>query len=204
MLKLENLTVAYKKNTVIENLSYEFKDGCHYAIMGASGIGKTTLINTVAGLKKPKSGAVLSSFTKPTYIFQEPRLFPWLNALENVEAVSKDTALCKSLLNKLIACDDIEKKYPSELSGGMKQRVSIARALAYDSDMVIMDEPFKGLDEELRADVRKFVFEYFKGKTLLMVTHDMEDAVYCDYVLRLFGNPVTSIESEESGKSKSE
>lgn len=204
MLKIEELTVRYGKQTVIENLSYTFEDKKHYAIMGASGIGKTTLINTLSGLIKPKSGKIISDYVKPTYIFQEPRLFPWLNALDNIKLVCNDKEKAQKMLRLLIDENGVELKYPDELSGGMKQRVAIARALASESDIVFMDEPFKGLDEEMRNEIRRFVFESLKDKTIIIVTHDADDASLCHTVLKMDGHPVKDFITEESGNGKSE
>ena len=105
---------------------------------------------------------------------------------------------------RLISDADAKDKYPDELSGGMKQRVSMARALAYDSDLLLMDEPFKGLDPDTRREVCRLVFEQAKGKTVLMVTHDREDLVYCDHLLRLEGSPACSLILEKSGSVTSE
>ena len=204
MLKIDNLTVKYGKQTVIEELSYVFEDGKHYAIVGPSGIGKTTLINTLSGLIKPKDGSIISDHQKPTYIFQEPRLFPWLNALDNILLVCKDKEKAMSLLSRLLDEDGVENKFPDELSGGMKQRIAIARALAYDSDIVFMDEPFKGLDEEMHNDVRSFVFDSLRGKTVIMITHDVEDTKYCHKILKMDGHPVKEFVTEESGNDKAE
>ena len=199
MLKIESLTVKYGKQTVIENLSYEFEDRKHYAIVGPSGIGKTTLINTLAGLVKPKGGSIVSSYTSLTYLFQEPRLFPWLNALDNVRLVCNNKETSLSMLKRLIDEDGVEAKFPDELSGGMKQRVAIARALSAESDIVFMDEPFKGLDEKTRDIVRRFVFDMLKDKTVIIVTHDADDANLCDTVLKMDGHPVKNFVTEESG-----
>lgn len=204
MLRIENLMVSYKKNLIIENLSYTFEDGIKYAIMGASGIGKTTLLRVIAGIKKPNGGSIISSYNRPAYVFQEPRLFPWLTALENVTLVCKDTDKAKDLLSELIPEDGICEKYPNELSGGMKQRVAIARALAYDGDIILMDEPFKGLDAELKNAVRAFVFERLKTKTVILVTHDEDDIKYCTHVLKMNGSPVISLSEAESGNVKTE
>ena len=143
MLKIDSVCAVYESNTVLSNLSYTFEDKKKYAIVGTSGIGKTTLINILCGTRKADGGSVISDYSRPSYIFQEPRLFPWITALENVELVSKDRSKAKSILRSLLKDNEALEKFPNELSGGMKQRVSIARALAYDSDIVFMDEPLK-------------------------------------------------------------
>ena len=204
MLKFENLTVRYGKQTVIDRLNFDFPEGCVIAITGASGIGKTTLLNVIAGFLKPNGGSLLSDHHAPAYIFQEPRLFPWMTALENVTTVCDDPRRAAELLDRLLPDADAKNKYPHELSGGMKQRVSVARALAYHSDLLLMDEPFKGLDPETREQVSRLVFEESKGKTVLMVTHDREDLSYCDFLLRIEGAPVSQFILEKSGRGDGE
>ena len=203
MLKIKNITASYENETIISNLSYEFEDQKKYAITGRSGIGKTTLINLLCGLKKPDNGEIESSYVRPAYMFQEPRLFPWLTALENLMLVTSDKARAEALLTSLLYEKEALSKYPHELSGGMKQRVSIARALCFDGDILLMDEPFKGLDKEMRQSIRKIVFDYAKDKTVIMITHDAEDTEACDVILKMNGSPVTSL-TEESGNFKSE
>ena len=118
--------------------------------------------------------------------------------MENVSTVCKNPTLAEQLLHHLLPNADDAAKYPDELSGGMKQRVAIARALAYDYDLLLMDEPFKGLDPETRNQVSKFVFEHAKGKTVLIVTHDQTDLSYCDVILRLDGAPANRLILEKS------
>ncbi len=183
MLKLENVSLKYGKHNVIESLSYEFTQGKVTLIRGASGIGKTSLLNIMAGLIKPSSGKVIMDAPKTAYVFQEPRLFEWLTVLENISTVSNEA--CAREMLSLMRLSDSTKKYPSELSGGMKQRVSLARALAYDADIVFLDEPFKGLDSELRCDVADTVFKKLSGKTVILVSHDESDSAYADIVLNL-------------------
>ena len=193
MIKLENLTVRYQKQTVLKNLSAELPEGAVIAITGASGIGKSTLLHVLAGLLRPNDGKIFLSAKRIAYIFQEPRLFPWMTALENVSTVCNDEAKARMLLERLLPDTEAAQKYPSELSGGMKQRVSIARALAYEPDLLLLDEPFKGLDSETREACAKFLFEQTRGCTVLMVTHDADDLRYCDVVLSMERSPVTQL-----------
>ena len=199
MIKLYDLCLKYDKNTVIDKLSYEFEEGKVTAILGDSGVGKTSLLNVCAGLQKASDGKVVCDAQRLSYIFQEPRLFPWLSALENVSTVSDEKTAIEMLT--LMGLEDAMAKYPSELSGGMKQRVSIARALAYDPDVILMDEPFANLDPQRRESVCNILFERIKGKTALLVTHNVEDTVYADAVLRLTPAPSSKlVDYFESGK----
>ncbi|MBE6596443.1 MAG: ABC transporter ATP-binding protein [Ruminococcaceae bacterium] len=186
MLRLENATVKYQKKTVISSLTHVFTEGKVTAIVGESGIGKTTLVNLLAGLIRPDFGKVVCDKERIAYVFQEPRLFEWMTAIENLRVVS-DNEKAENALS-LMGLSESADKYPSELSGGMKQRVSIARALAYDADIIFLDEPFKGLDPEMRREISDKLFSLSKGKTVIMITHDEQDLRYADEVLRLGSN----------------
>ena len=183
MLSIDNLSLKYEKDTVINSLCYEFELGRVTAILGESGIGKTSLLNLLGGLIKASEGTVTNGFERISYIFQEPRLFPWMTALENVSEVSDRDSAIRYL--SLMSLEGDLDKYPAELSGGMKQRVSIARALAYAPDLIIMDEPFRGLDPERRQEVSDLVFRELHGKTVIMVTHDEIDLGYADVILKM-------------------
>ena len=187
LLRAENLVFAYDSSPVIKDFSAEFEAGKITAIVGPSGLGKTTLLNLLAGLIKPDSGRIVSDFDKISYIFQDPRLFPWLSALDNVRVVCDDKELARKCLSELFDDPSVIKKFPSELSGGMKQRVSIARALANTPDLILMDEPFRGLDSETKEKTRNVLFEYIKNKPCcgVIVTHDPDDLVFCHHVIDL-------------------
>ena len=174
-LSFQHINHSFGSKTVLHDVSLDVADGERVGILGPSGGGKTTLLNIAAGLLRPDSGEVQSSYDRVSFVFQEYRLLPWLTAAENITAAagcSRETAL--ALLNALELGGE-EDSYPDSLSGGMQQRVNIARALAYSSDMVLMDEPFKGLDEELRGRVIEQVDTYLDGRTLLLVTHDRRE-----------------------------
>ncbi len=182
MLKVSDLSFAFDKKNVLENVSLELKSGEILAVMGTSGYGKTTLLNLIAGLLKPQKGEIENTFEKISYVFQEPRLFPWLNVKENLlavidekaEAAEKKVLECLELVGLLDALD----KYPSELSGGMKSRVSLARALAFGGDLFLFDEPFAALDDDLRHTLAQKIKDYlhFNGASAILVTHNKEDA----------------------------
>ena len=202
MLKIQNLSYKYGKSLVIDDLTYEFECGKVSAIIGESGIGKTTLLNMITDLIDAPNGKITTDIQKIGYVFQEPRLFDWMSALENVSTVSDD-ATARKILTKMGLADAIYK-YPQELSGGMKQRVAIARALAYDPELVILDEPFKGLDPEMRREISEFVFSTLKNKTVIMVTHDTEDLELADIVLELTSAPKSQLKMVKSNTDISE
>ena len=197
MLKLDNISLSYEKMLVIDSLSYEFEDKKKTLIMGASGIGKTSLLNIIASTLKPSSGRLQNSHKKISYVFQEPRLFEWLTALENVSIVSnKEKA--KDLLT-LMGLEDSFDKYPSELSGGMKQRVSIARALAYEPDLILLDEPFKGLDDAIKNNTIDVVLRELRGKTAILISHDKDELSLASDIYLMQASPVSSLTKVKSG-----
>ena len=182
MLKITNLTFAYDRKNIFENLSLHLEKGEIIAVMGPSGYGKTTLLGLVSGLLKPQKGEVENTVEKIAYVFQEPRLFPWLTVKENLLAVmnEKDKNAEKTVIECLsfVGLSDALDKYPAELSGGMKSRVSLARALSYGGDLFLLDEPFAALDEDLRRELLQKIKEYLKtcNASAILVTHNKEDA----------------------------
>ncbi len=179
MLELQNVTVVYGEKTVLSGCSLSADDGDHVALMGPSGCGKTTLLRTALSLLKPQSGTVRTGTGRSAAVFQEPRLLPWATALENVNAVLSDQqdTLPEALLwLERVGLKEAADLYPAELSGGMQQRVSIARALAVHPDLLVLDEPFQGLDEALRARVLDLVSSSLPRAVILLATHREEEA----------------------------
>ena len=203
MIVLNDITVNFGEKTVLENLSAAFEDGKKYAVMGQSGCGKTTILNVISGLIKAKSGNVQNTVgNKISYVFQEPRLYDWMNVTENVSIVSplpkkKAYERAKEILASLGLEDSLDL-FPAELSGGMKQRVSIARAIAYEPDILLLDEPFKALDEEMKKSVAEYLFSVMVGKTVIMVTHDLSDTYYTDYTVNVTNTPISSLDMVKS------
>ena len=179
---MNNITFAFDEKNIFKDFSFELKKGEILAVMGPSGCGKTTLLGLSAGLLKPQKGEILNSFEKISYVFQEPRLFPWLTVKENLLAVmdkrektAEQTVMeCLSLVDLAEDCN----KYPDELSGGMKSRVSLARALAFGGDLFLFDEPFAALDEELRHKLSQKIKLHLqkRGASAILVTHNRDDA----------------------------
>jgi len=170
---------------VLEDLNMQVREGEFVSIVGASGCGKSTLLNLISGLDQATSGNISTS-SKPTLLFQESALLPWLNALANVElpmklnGVEKEERRAKSLeLLELVNLTSSAKKMPHELSGGMRQRVAIARALAQDSRILLMDEPFAALDAITRDLLHDELSRIWRarGLTILFVTHNVREAI---------------------------
>lgn len=177
MLKLTNISHRYGDRPVLKDISLTLSRGQRLALMGPSGCGKTTLLRIVLELTKPTSGTVENAFAKTAVVFQEPRLLPWRTALENVNAVLSDAPATVEQARKqlvLLGLADAADKYPRELSGGMQQRVALARALALDGDLLVLDEPFKAMDEALRRSVMAQVAT--TQAAILLVTHDEAEA----------------------------
>ena len=204
MLKFENVTFRYEDKLIIDGLSHTFSDGVVTAVTGASGSGKTTLLYLLSGLKNVQTGNICNDHKKIAAVFQEHRLFPWMTASENITVTGANFALAKELLQLLFPNETIDGKYPDELSGGMKQRIAIARALAYEPDLLLLDEPFKGLDKKTKSIVADVVFSKMKNKTCILITHDEDDLAYCQEHLHILGTPFSSFDLVKSSKSKIE
>ena len=179
MLELKDITLRFEQKTVLDKCSLRLHPGERIALMGPSGCGKTSLLRVALGLQMPDSGSVSCTFQSVAAVFQEPRLLPWRTAAENVNLVLSDRAETMpealSWLEKL-ELSDAQALYPAELSGGMQQRLSIARALASRPALLVMDEPFKAMDDKLNERVIRAVAASVDGAALLRVTHSEAEA----------------------------
>ena len=171
MIRFDHVTAGYEGHTIFTDLNLEFPQQQCIALMGPSGMGKTTILRLIAGLMKPVKGKIEGETGKISFLFQEDRLLPWETALKNVSLCS-DPATASRLLKQM----EIENvhQYPGEMSGGMQRRVAIARALAFGGDLLLMDEPFKGLDEELKKRVAEVICAC--APRIIMTTHDVQEA----------------------------
>ncbi|MEJ2017528.1 MAG: ABC transporter ATP-binding protein, partial [Maritimibacter sp.] len=186
-LSFHNLGFSYGTAPILTGLDLQIPTGEITVIMGASGCGKTTLINLAAGLLTPDQGRVERQVTRLAVVFQDPALLPWRSAIENVgfalaglrlDRAERQARAAQYLVEAGLAPADHDK-YPGQLSGGMRQRVALARALAVEPDLLLCDEPFAALDHDLRAELRSKLKALHQraGMTTLFVTHDREEAL---------------------------
>ena len=209
LLQVADLTVRFdgeQEVVALSRVSFEVWRGEFVSVLGPSGCGKSTLLNVIAGFVNPTSGSVCLSgkaITRPSVergiAFQEHTLFPWKTVWGNIALGPRMKGLSKNEINdtvkKLIATvglSGFERAYPYELSGGMAQRVSLARLLAANPDILLMDEPFGSLDSQTRIDMQEELLEIWERyrKTVLFVTHDIDEALLLsDRVLLMSGRP---------------
>jgi NitT/TauT family transport system ATP-binding protein len=195
--RLEALSRAFGPVDALQNISLTIREGEFVAIVGPSGCGKTTLLNILSGFDQATSGRVERSGAI-RMVFQQDGLFPWRTAAENIEIGLRDVAdpaeraRQRDEMLTLIGLDGFAGHYPHQLSGGMRQRVELARALAGKSDVLLMDEPFSALDYitrlRMRLELARVLHE--RPRTVVLVTHDIEEAAQlADRVIVLSGRP---------------
>ncbi len=196
-ISLENVSHAYGEIPVLQNLNLKVKHGEFVVLVGPSGCGKTTLLNILSGYLKPQSGSVQKEGITRT-VYQHDGLFPWLTVKENISMGLKPTTDKNQQetelreLIELIHLQGFENHYPHQLSGGMRQRVELARVIAGDSDILLMDEPFSALDYQTRLRMRVELVRLLekRPRTVVFVTHDIEEAVQlADRVMVLSNRP---------------
>ena len=180
-LKISSIKKSFGEKIIFDNFSYEFRDTGLYVITGESGVGKTTLLRLIAGFDKNFEGEILDGgFESVSYVFQEHRLFPNLSALDNIllasfsEFTDNDRDNTISLLKELRFSEEDISLLPKELSGGMAQRISFVRGIMKDSKILLLDEPTKELDSELRQKVLDIIERLAKTRLVIVVTHESE------------------------------
>ena len=196
-ISVKNLNKAYGNEEIFKNFNLDLYDDKVNCIIGKSGCGKSTFLNIIAGLMEIQSGEIQGVSPKDiSYIFQEDRLIEWLTVKENLELALKkyyDSSIIEDKINQLlnlVGIYDIKDKYPNSLSGGMKQRVNIARAFGKPSKVILMDEPFKSLDYKLKYTI----IDEFKAllnkekRMVILVTHDLDEAIYFQGNIIVFSN----------------
>ncbi|GAB4074551.1 ABC transporter ATP-binding protein [Barrientosiimonas marina] len=211
-LQIDRLTKQFEQKkkpplTVLDDINLTIEEGSFVSILGPSGCGKSTLLSLVAGLKHPSSGTIAldsNPITGPHpnrgVVFQEPALFPWLNVRDNVRFPLRKTMPKQEQLERvqeylqMVQLSGFLDHFPHELSGGMQQRVAIARVLAMDPQIMLMDEPFGALDEQTRIVLQDWVEWIWQktGKTVLFITHSIREAVkLSDRIIMLGARPGT-------------
>lgn len=206
MIEIKNLCKSYPNITVYDNFNLSLEEGEITCFLGESGSGKTTLLNAVASLTD-YSGKI--SAVKCSYIFQSPTLVPCLNVFDNLKLVCSDERKISNMLD-ILGLTDKAESYPVKLSGGQAQRVAIARAFLYESEAILMDEPFSSLDIKLKLSIIDNFLKLRKTdkRTVIFVTHDIDEAAaIADRIIilnagRIVFDKYYSDASERSGREK--
>ncbi len=167
---LTDVTKSFNETKILRNVSLHLHKGEMYSLIGASGAGKTTLLRLIAGLEEPTLGVIDTDGARISYAFQEPRLFPQLTVRDNILAISPMCPL-EEILREL-DLTDAGDKYPHELSGGMRKRVAVARAISAEADVYLLDEPTGGQDAGHAAMVANAILCYTAGALTVVATHD--------------------------------
>jgi len=209
-LRAENINMVFRRDgkitPVLEDINLDVGDGEFVCLLGPSGCGKSTLLNTMAGFLSPTSGeitvdgeAVRGPDPRRIFVFQERGVFPWLTVEGNIgfglfklPRQERERRIAHYI--KMVGLEGFEKTYPPELSGGMKQRLEVARALAVNPDMLFLDEPFGALDSITRLIMRGELLRIWQAerKTIIFVTHDIDEAVQlADRVVVMSARPAT-------------
>lgn len=194
MISLNELVIGYNR-PLMEPLNHTFEDGKIYGILGRSGCGKSTLLKTIAKMHKPISGQVVRTDDKQIYMMHQSYTnFNWLSCLDNVLIAERNKQKRKERKPEAIAVleqvglGEYLDRYPTELSGGMRQRLALARVLFIKPSYLLMDEPLSALDDTTRATMQKLIMDIHKetNNTIIMITHSIEEAhKMCDKIIQL-------------------
>ncbi len=200
--EIKNLYKKFGDVTLFSDFSITFPEGTITCILGPSGCGKTTLLNIIGNIITPDEGQLTGFDNRSvSYIFQDPRLLPWKTVRENIGFVlgndipQEEKNKISGQLIRLMELENFADYYPSRLSGGMRQRVSIARAFAYPSDIILMDEPLKGLDIKLKLNLIRIFSRMWQTdkRTVIFVTHDVDEALLLGNEIIVLSQPPARI-----------
>ncbi len=204
MLRLEGVSKAYGANQVLKGFDLAVGAEEIVCLLGPSGCGKTTLLNLAAGLLAPDEGRVVRPAGGPGYVFQEPRLLPWRTAAQNLALgllargipVARRQQIASVYLERL-GLAEVAGLYPAQLSGGMRQRVALGRALAIDPEYLLLDEPFKSLDVGLRLQLVELLLEEWqrRRRPVLFVTHDTTEAALAGQRILVVGSRPLAVQA---------
>lgn len=194
VLRVEQVTKEYNNKNIIEDISIYLNKGEFVSILGPSGCGKSTLFNVIAGLLEPEHGKVFVNDVEVTgktgivsYMYQKDLLLPWRNVVDNgilpleIRGMKKDEARKKVVeMLPVFGLENHSEKYPNQLSGGMKQRVSLLRTYMFSKEIMLLDEPFGGLDAITRLKMQEYLIEILKTiqGSVLFITHDIDEAIF--------------------------
>ncbi len=189
-MEVTNLTKIFGKQKIIENFNFKFNKGEVTVFLAPSGAGKTTLFSCISGLTDFQEGKV-TGVTNLSMVFQEDRLLPWSHCFDNINIICNDKNKATKFLDLVGINKEDFNKYPDELSGGMKKRISIARALSVEWDVLLMDEPFASINHNYKIPIINFIKNNIKDKRVVIISHDIPLAFHiADRVVVLKGPPL--------------
>jgi NitT/TauT family transport system ATP-binding protein len=214
MIRAESLSIEFMSNTTqkklgaLENINFKIKKGEFISLIGPSGCGKSSLLNAIAGFIPTSTGKILykdeqinKASRERVVIFQNHSLFPWKTAIDNIAFALRARGVDKASIHSeamrylsLVKLEDFSNHFPSELSGGMQQRIGIARALAADPEVLLLDEPFASLDQFTRDIIQEELLKIIRplNKTAVLVTHNINEAIFfADRLFVMSGRPGT-------------